>query len=208
MENKGLLGALAGIVAVVIVAIVSISKLPSAINVSTAPSNVSVTGAPSEDSGLIGANAGEISNFTSLQTSDDLIVGDQISVAGTSTFSGNVAGNVPQRSVITMTSATTTPCYVQNTSGSDRILADVSGYWTATAGAGTVGIQVGTSTNQYTAGTPKLISNAVFANNASISSVLTTSTVQTAYAIWKANEYLVWNTVTTTNAGTCSAISF
>lgn len=214
MENKGLLGALCGLIAVVIISIFAISKLPSTINVSTAPSNVSVTGAPSQDSGLVGANAGEISNFTSIQTSDDAIIGDSLTVAGaytqtgTSTFSGGIVGNVPRRFVQTMTNGTTTPCSYQNTTGSDQILAAVSGIWTSYAGAGTIGLTVGTSTAATVTSTSPLINNLSFANSATKNVTATTSTLMSAYARLAAGDFLVWKTVTSTNAGTCSAIIF
>lgn len=212
MENsKGLLAVSIVALAVAALAVGLAFRSPSNVTVTTgSPSLTASTpaGVPDSSDSLIGANAGETSNFISIETSDDLTVGDQLSVAGTSTFNGNVAGSVAFRPVVSMTTATTTPCAIQNTTGSDKVLAAVSGLWTAYAGAGTVGIQVGTSTNQYTAGTPKLVSNAAFSNHASVSVALTTSTLQSAYAVWKSGEYIVWNTTTSTNAGTCSAIAF
>jgi len=208
MENKTIpfilgvgalvLAILAGVVAV---------KAPTSISIQNGAPNVSVKPeAPSEET--LGANAWETTNLISLELSDDLSIGDDLTVTGDLNLTGNALGSVVYRPTVTMTTATTTPCAIQNTTGSDRILAAISGVWTSTAGAGTVGLSVGTSTNQYTAGTPKLISNATFANSASADVVSTTSTLQSAYAIWQASEWLVWNTTTSTNAGTCSAIAF
>lgn len=208
MENKTIpfilgvgalvLAILAGVVAV---------KAPTSISIQNGAPNVSVKPEASSEETL-GANAWETTNLISLELSDDLSIGDDLTVTGDLNLTGNALGSVVYRPTVTMTTATTTPCAIQNTTGSDRILAAVSGVWTSTAGAGTVGLQVGTSTNQYTAGTPKLISNAAFANSASVDVVATTSTLQSAYAIWGASEWLVWNTTTSTNAGVCSAIAF
>lgn len=216
MENKGYIGAIVGIIAVALVAVVALAKLPNTINVSTAPSNVSVTGAPSESGDLIGANAGEISNFTSVETSDDLIVGDDLTIAGdttfggsgTTTFSGAVVGNVPRRFIQTMTTATSTPCSYTNNSGSDQTILAVGGTWTASPSVGTIGLNVGTSTVVGVTSTSPLINNSVFANSSSRSIISTTSTLLSAYAILKAGEVLNWKTVTSTNAGTCYALFY
>jgi hypothetical protein len=192
MENKilGVLALVLGAIALIVVAI-----KPQSITVSN-------TSVPSAEQQSLGINAWETTNLTSLDLSDDLVVGGDLTVTGT--VSADV---LPTRSAIAMTTATTTPCAIQNT-GDDRVLLGVSGIWSAAAGAGTVGLQVGTSTNQYTAGTGKLISNAAFANQSGQAVIATTSTLSSAYGIWKTNEWLVWNTVTTTNAGVCTAVSF
>lgn len=209
MENKTLplLVGIGAIVLALLAGVVAI-KSPTSISIQNGAPNVSMRPDASSSENLVGANAWETTNLISLELSDDLSIGDDLTVTGDLNLTGNALGSVVYRPTVTMTTATTTPCAIQNTTGSDRILAAVSGVWTSTAGAGTVGLQVGTSTNQYTAGTPKLISNAAFANSASADVVATTSTLQSAYAIWGASEWLVWNTTTSTNAGTCSAIAF
>lgn len=212
MENsKGLLAV--SIVALAVAALAVGLAFRSSSNVTVTTGSPSLTastpaGVPDSSDSLIGANAGETSNFISIETSDDLTVGDQLSVAGTSTFSGNISGSVAFRPTVSMTTATTTPCAIQNTLGSDRTLAAIGGVWTAYAGAGTVGLTVGTSTSRYVTSTSPLINNLAFANSASQSVIATTSTLQSAYAIWKSGEWLVWKTTTSTNAGTCSAIAF
>lgn len=218
MENsKGFLAVSVVALAVAALAVGLAFRSPSSVTVTTGSPSLTAGaqgGVPDAGDGLIGANADETTNLISLSLSDDLAVTDDVTIGGdtsftgTSTFSGNVSGSVAFRPTVTMTTATTTPCAIQNTTGSDRILAAVSGLWTAYAGAGVVGISVGTSTNQYTAGTPKLISDSTFRNHASVSVALTTSTLQSAYAVWKSGEYIVWNTTTSTNAGYCSAIAF
>ncbi len=203
MENKGLL---AGLVAITVVALSALAFISL-----TSPS-VIVTGGGSQ--GVAEQRYGRTTNLDSLGLSGDLSVGGNqtvtgnVTVTGTSTFSGGIAGNVPARAVVTMTTATTTPCAVQNTSGSDRTLVAIGVNETAYVGAGTVGLVAGTSTSAFAAPNLPLISNSSFANLASKNSISTTSTLMTAYTRWAANDWLVWQTVTTTNAGFCQALYY
>lgn len=218
MENsKGLLAVSIVALAVAALAVGLAFRSSSSVTVTTgSPSLTASTpaGVPESSDSLIGANADETTNLISLSLSDDLAVSDDVSIGGdttftgTSTFSGNVSGSVAFRPTVSMTTATTTPCAIQNTLGSDRTLAAIGGVWTAYTGAGTVGLTVGTSTSRYVTSTSPLINNLAFANSASQSVIATTSTLQSAYAIWKSGEWLVWKTSTSTNAGTCSAIAF
>lgn len=125
--------------------------------------------------------------------------------SATSTFSGDVLGNVARKFNVTMSSATTTPCAVQNTTGASMFLTSIGVIETAYAGAGTVGLTAGTSTSAFVTSTSPFISNLGFANRASEDVVSTTSTLQSAYAILKSGEWLVWKTTTSTNAGKCVA---
>ena len=218
MENKGLLAGLVAIALVALSALAFISlKSPSVI----------VTGGGNSPSVIIpGSNGsseqryGGTTNLDSLGLSGDLSVGGAstvtgnqsvagtLTVTGTSTFSGGIAGNVPARAVVTMTTATTTPCAVQNTSGIDRTLVAIGVNETAYVGAGTVGLVAGTSTSAFAAPNLPLISNSTFANLASKNAISTTSTLMTAYTRWAAGDWLVWQTVTTTNAGFCQALYY
>lgn len=137
----------------------------------------------------------------------DLVVSGAMTVTGTSTL-GLITGNVPNTSVVTMTSGTTTPCATQNTSGNTLTLVAIGVLETATPGGGTVGLSVGTSTTAFVTSTSPLVSNSTFSNSSSLNIISTTSSLQTTYAPWQNNEWLVWKTTTSTNAGTCRVLYY
>lgn len=197
--------AVVGVVAVAAVALFSVTRPSISVNVAggnTPPITVGASEAPSGEQKFGTATADNTTNWIAGSFSDDLSVGGNLTVAGTSTFSGNVSG-VPKSLSITMTSGTTTPCAVQNTSGVARVLTSVAVVEDAYAGAGTVGLNVGTSTDSGTTSTSALINNAAFANSSAKIVISTTSTLQTAYAPWLTGEWMVFKTTTSTNSGTC-----
>lgn len=218
MENKGLLAGLVAIAVVALSALAFISlKSPSVIVTGggNTPSIVSLGGNSSEE-----PRYGGTTNLDSLGLSGDLTVGGSqtvtgnqavtgnLTVTGTSTFSGGIAGNVPTRLTVTMTNSTTTPCAIQNTSGSDRTLVAVGVSETAYVGAGVVGLSVGTSTSAFSSGGSPLIAHSLFSNSATKNVISTTSTLMDAYANWGSNEWLTFATVTTTNAGSCRVLFY
>lgn len=206
MENKGLLAGLVAIAVVALSALAFISlKSPSVI----------VTGGGNSPSVIVPSSNGSseqryggTTNLDSLGLSGDLSVGGALTITGTSTLSGSIAGNVPSRRVSTMVTATTTPCAIQNVSGSDRTLVAVGVSETAYAGAGTVGLTVGTSTTAFATSSSPLIANSSFSNSASQNIISTTSTLMTAHANWKTGEWLTFMTVTSTNAGSCRVLFY
>lgn len=182
--------------------------------------------APTSERSFGATPTDQITNWTGGAFSGDLTVGGTLGVTGATTLSstlnvtatttlagavvisGAISGNVPNTSIITQSNATTTPCAVQNTSGSTRTLLAIGVKESSTPGAGAIGLNVGTSTTAFVTSTSPFINNGVFANSASQEVISTTSSLMTAYAPWKNNEWLVWKTVSSTNAGNCEALYY
>lgn len=157
-----------------------------------------------------GASADVTTNWTAGAFSSDLSVGGQLGVTGTTTFTGGVFNQFGARFspfyAVTMTSGTTTPCAVQNTAGVTRTVFATSYKYTSTTSAGTFFVQAGTSTSAFAAPTTPFVAAAVTTINGR--DVITTTSTQmggstAVYAPWRANEWLVWQSSTTSNAGTC-----
>lgn len=190
---------------------------PVTLNVDGQP--VVVSGDATSGENVLGAVDGEITYWISGDFSDDLNVQGDLTVGGTTTFSGAVSG-VPRVNQITMGSTTGT-CAVRNTSGADRVLLDIGAKFDATTAgnAGTFNFVVGTSTNAYTTSSLPFFNASI--TTLSGSSVITptstlrgysqlgvaTSTSAAVSALWRNGEWLTWKSGTTTQSGTCYAVS-
>ena len=144
--------------------------------------------------------------------SGDLAVGGTLTVTGATTLTGSVSGNVPNTAVVTMTSGTTTPCAIQNTSGVTRTLVAIGATERGTAASlGAIRFTAGTGTTAYKAPTTfytKFLNGALNTKISGVDTLTTTSTLMSAYSPWKANEYLIWYSATTVHAGTCRALYY
>jgi len=130
------------------------------------------------------------------------------SVSGTLTVLGNItdtAGSFPHTVTSTFAAATGTVCTVQNTSGHSRMMLSV-GVVTAssTVSPGSVAFNVGTSSNSGVTSTSPFFHGLVLVEN-SAENVNTTSSLMSAYGLWRNNEHLVFKAVTGTVAGLCRA---
>lgn len=205
MDKKIYIGL--GVIAVVIAGLIGAQVGKQTINlVVSAPAGTSVK------SDVLGASAAQdFTNLTALALSGDLSVG------GTSTFSGglSVGGSIINavgayavfHSSSTQATATSTPCAIQNTSGRTRTILDISYMYVSTTSPGTFGVNAGTSTTAFVTSTSPLISSTITSQNGT-DVISTTATVQTVYAPWRKNEWLVFKSSTTTNAGNCYALYY
>ncbi len=164
---------------------------------------------------VFGSAAGDTTNFTALATTEDMTVGRNLTVAGTTAFtgtttlSGEVSG-IPKSLVTTMSSsATTTACSPINTTGADRIVvaAGVSDTGTA-ASTGSITWQAGTSTAAGVAAATKAV-NTALTRVSGLAIITTTSTPQlTGYVQWRSGERFNFISSTTTNAGSCKLLFY
>ena len=140
----------------------------------------------------------------------DLAVGGDLTVTGSSTFSGNVSGVAKALSQSMSSSATTTACSFQNLSSASRVIVGAGVVDLGTAlSLGSVAWTAGTSTaagGVTPTGTKVLNTTITRANGTEV--ITTTSTAQTAYSKWGVGEYFVFQTGTTTNAGTCRVLYY
>lgn len=197
---------------------------PVVINCAVEGSCNNVLGVPSEESSF-GAYApvqSQETDFTSLNVTDDLTVGDSsaiagdltvgatLTVTGTSTFSGIVSG-VPKALDTTMTSsATNTACSILNSSGVTRLplVVGVIDTGTAAGGTGTITWTVGTSTTPSATSTSPWFSG-ILTRATGSDVITTTSTLMSAYSTWGNGEYLNFTSAnTTTNSGTCKVLYY
>ncbi len=151
---------------------------------------------------------GGTTNLDSLSLGVDLTVAGLTTLTGTSSLGmiqigGGTFGSLSGTVSSTMTNATTT-CAIQNTSGRTRTLTDISVMFASTTSVGTIYVAAGTSSAQYVTSTSPLV-NANIAAMAGQDVISTTSSVQTAYAPWRPNEWLNYKIGTTTANGTCRA---
>lgn len=191
----------------------SVSVAPGAVNVTPGAVNVSNPQQPA----VFGSAAGDTTNWTAGSFSSDLNVGGtatlnnitatgSVALSGTTTFSGTTVG-IGRTQTITMTSATNTPCAVQNTSGVNRIVTGVFADFTATTPyAASIGsFVVGTSTGPTVTSTSAFFNNNQLAKSATLDIINTTSTFTSIpYATWRSGEWFTFNVGgTSTQAGTC-----
>lgn len=162
-----------------------------------------------------GSSEGDTTVFTAVSTTQDVGVGrnlyvaGQATFAGSSTFSGALSG-VPTAAVITMTSATNTPCAVQNTSGVTRTVLDAGILFTGGSNAGATVLIAGTSTAPTVTSTTPLVADSI-TKVVSRDIISTTSTMRgssSAYAAWRTSEWFVFNTATSVNSGTCRVLYY
>lgn len=142
--------------------------------------------------------------------SGDLAVGGALTVTGVTTLTGAVSGNVPNTSVITMTSGTTTPCAVRNTSGSTRTLIAIGTTERGTAASlGAIRFTAGTGTTAFaTSYYTKFLGGALNTKINGVDTITTTSTLMSAYSPWRNNEWLIFYSATTVHAGTCRVVYY
>lgn len=158
---------------------------------------------------------GASANGTTAWSSDgsfsgDLAVGGALTVTGATTLTGAVSGNFPNTSVITMTSGTTTPCAVRNTSGSTRTLVAIGTTERGTtASLGAIRFTAGTGTTAFaTSYYTKFLNGALNTKVSGVDTITTTSTLMSAYSPWRNNEWLVFYSATTVHAGTCRVVYY
>lgn len=188
--------------------------------------NITINGGtvnnPANDQ-VYGSGVDDTTIYTAVSTTQDVGVGRNLyvvsgltvagtlGITGTTTLSGDVSG-VPKSTVITMTSATNTPCAIQNTSGVTRTVLATGLLYTGGSNAGSVGqLAVGTSTGPTVTSTSPFI-NTILTKVASVDVITTTSTQEGTggvYAPWKTTEWLVFNTGgTSTQSGTCRVLYY
>lgn len=157
-----------------------------------------------------GAAADVTTNWTAGAFSSDLLVGGALAITGTSTFSGNVSGNVGGVATTAMSSsATTTACSILNNTGSRRTVIAASILDTGSASSlGTIAVTAGTSSYPGVTPTGTKVINATITRSATVTVPTTTSTAQTAYSTWGSGEYFLFQTGTTTNSGTCNVLYY
>jgi hypothetical protein len=168
--------------------------------IATAPQGEQAFGTASVDNTTVWA-AGE---FT-----DDLAVDGALTVTGASTLTGAVAvtgaltsTSIPNKAVVTMTNATTTPCAVRNTSGVSRVITAIGVKETAGPSVGSVTIDAGIATTAFADPNPDLVQG-VLTRSATLDVISTTSTVMSAYQVWKNNDWLTFKSATSVHSGTC-----
>lgn len=140
-----------------------------------------------------------------------------LTIPGTSTFSSDVSG-VPKLLSTAMSTATSTPCAVLNSSGATRVVTSSFAKFTGGSNAGATFLNVGTSSNSGVTGTTPFIYTTLtkIASRDVISSTSTQNATNTiamlnglpGYGEWRNNEYLVWKTATTSNTGTCNVVFY
>lgn len=145
----------------------------------------------------IGGNASVGGNATIAGTSN---------VSGTTTASGEVVG-VPKAKVITMATASTTPCAIQNTSGFTRVITSIGVVDRGSAASlGSITFQAGTGTTAFGSISYTKLLAAAITKISGVDIITTTSTPMTAYVPWKNGEWLVFKSSSTTHSGTCRIV--
>jgi hypothetical protein len=157
-----------------------------------------------------GSAEGDTTVFTALRTTEDLDVGRNLAITGTTTFSGGIVG-VPKSIATSMSSsATTTACSLQNLTAGTRTVVAANVVDTGTAAStGSVNWIAGTSTSP--AAFPAANARLIGANVTRVSGVdviTTTSTAPAVYYQWRRGEYLNFVSGTSVNAGTCNVSYF
>lgn len=123
-------------------------------------------------------------------------------------FSGAVTdsyGNFPRMATSTMlaaSAATTTACDFTNSGTEPRIWTDAGFYLSTSTSGGSIAFNVGTSTAAGTTSTSPVV-NSVYTVGSSVVALSTTSSLQTAKAIWLPGEHIVFKTNSTTHVGSC-----
>jgi hypothetical protein len=131
-------------------------------------------------------------------------------VGSTGTFSVSVTSpNLPNTVSTTLANATNTTFAVQNTTGRTLVLLDAGFVYASTVSVGSFAIAVGTSTTAFTSATPTSpLLSTVLTTRADAQVITTTSSLMTAHATWRPNEWLVGRVTTTTNQGTFRALYY
>jgi len=146
-------------------------------------------------------------------TGTSTISGD-LNVSGTSTLSGptvvsdtSIGTNIPHSVYQTFNSASTTLCAVTNTSGILRriIAAGVETYVQPADSAGTILVNMGTSTNAFTTSTSPFVATTIISRT-DLSVITSTSTQRTIP--WQTGEVVIAKTDTTTQSGVCSILFY
>lgn len=154
--------------------------------------------------GTVTLTNGTLTNVTSTNGSITTLVGS------TAAFTSSVtAPNLPNTVSTTLTNATNTVFAVQNTTGRTLTLLSLNFVYASSMSVGTFAIAVGTSTTAFTTATPTLpfLSTVLTTRNGE-PVITTTSSLMTAYSMWKPNEWLVGRVTTTTNQGTFRALYY
>lgn len=128
---------------------------------------------------------------------------------GVGVFTTSITGNVPNTAIVAMTTATTTPCAIQNTSGSDRIILAIGVEETGTAASvGVITAVAGTGTTAFSDASHTKFVNSIITKISGKLVPSTTSTVQTAHGVWGNNEWLTFKSNSTTHSGQCRVLYY
>lgn len=196
---------------------------PVVINCAVEGSCNNVLGVPSEESSF-GAYApvqSQETDFTSLNVTDDLTVGDSsaitgdvtigktLTVTGTSTFSGIVLGAPRALNTAISSSATSTACSILNNTGITRVVIAAGVVDTGTAAStGAVLWTIGTSTYPGVSSTSPWNTLVSITRASGTDVITTTSSLMSAYSTWANGEYINFETNTSTNAGYCKVMYY
>lgn len=159
--------------------------------------------------------ADQVTTWTGGHFTGDLTVDGTSTLTGAVTLGGSLTSSSGANFVpfflVSMTNGTTTPCAIQNTSGNTRTVLAASYKYSSTTAVGVVNVTAGTSTDAFTTSTTPFVA-AALTTVAGRDIITTTSTFNTlsgttsstiAYSPWRANEWMVWKSTSTTNAGNC-----
>lgn len=206
MDKKTLLGSFVLALVAAVVAVLFLSKPTVIVNSHPDKVTVQTVSGDQSQSQVFGSSDDVTTNFTAVSTTEDLGVGRNLHVVGTSTFVGDVAGVAKTLSASMTSSATTTACFITPSIASRRVItgAGVIDLGTA-ASTGAVAWRVGTSTATGVAPTGVKTVNATITRVNGVDVITTTSTAQTAYTTINPGESLIFVSSSTTNAGTCWA---
>lgn len=205
MDKKTLVTSAVLAVIAAVAAVILLAKPTVVVNTHPEKTNVTVQSADGSEQ-TFGSSSDVTTNFTAVSTTEDVGVGRNLFVAGTSTFSGLVSGVPTVRSSSMSSSATTTACTFLNNSGVSRTVTALSVINSGSASSlGSVTWQAATNTISVGVGSSatKAI-NATITRVAGVDVITTTSTPQlTGYVQWRSGEYLNFVSGTTTNSGSC-----
>lgn len=130
-----------------------------------------------------------------------------LNVTGTSTFSGDVIGAASTFYATMSSSATTTACFITPSISRTRVITAVGVIDRGSAvSVGAVNWTAGTSTASGVAPTGTKLINNVLTRVSGVDVISTTSSVQTAYSSVAPGESIIFQTATTTNAGSCYVV--
>lgn len=208
MDKKTLLGSFVLALVAAVAAVLLLAKPTVIVNSHPDKVTVQTVSSGGDTSGVqtFGSADGDTTNFTAVSTTEDMGVGRNLYVVGTSTFVGNVAGVAKTLSASMSSSATTTACFITPSIASRRVITGAGVINTGTAASlGAVAWTVGTSTVTGTAPTGVKVVNTTLTRVAGVDVITTTSTAQSVYTTINPGESLIFVSGTTTNAGNCWA---
>ena len=191
MDKKTLLGSFVLALVAAVAAVLLLSKPTVIVNSHPDKVTVQTVSGDQSQSQVFGSSDDVTTNFTAVSTTEDLGVGRNLYVVGTSTFAGNVAGVAKTLSASMSSSATTTACFITPSIASRRVItgAGVIDRGTA-ASTGAVTWTAGTSTATGVAPTGVKVVSAAVTRASGVDVITTTSTAQTVYTTIKPGESL------------------